>query len=212
MLRTSFVILSFFLFSGILCAQKELFRPMKDTSAFRQKIDVMAKSTQSIESDFQQVKELSALTEKVTSKGHFCFKKENLLRWEYTTPYKYMILINKDKILIKDEARITRYDMNSNKIFKEINDIMIASVQGNILKSGKFRVVFFENEKGYKLELYPLAKGMKESLKKINMYFDKAVSSVMKIEMEEPSGDSTIIDFMNKKLNGDIPASKFILN
>jgi outer membrane lipoprotein-sorting protein len=185
---------------------------MKDTSAFRQKIDVMAKNTLSIESDFLQVKELSALTEKVTSKGHFCFKKENLLRWEYTTPYKYMILINKDKILIKDEARITRYDMNSNKIFKEINDIMIASVQGNILKSGKFKVVFLENEKEYKLELYPLAKGMKESLKKINMYFDKAVSSVVKIEMEEPSGDSTLIDFMNKKLNGDIPDSKFILN
>jgi outer membrane lipoprotein-sorting protein len=185
---------------------------MKDTSAFRKKIDVMAKATFSIESDFVQVKELSALTEKVTSKGHFCFKKENLLRWEYTSPYKYMILINREKILIKVETRVTRYDMNSNKIFKEINDIMIASVQGNILKSGKFRVVFLENEKEYKLELYPLAKGMSGSLKKINMYFDKAVSSVVKIEMEEPSGDSTLIDFMNKKLNGDIPESKFILN
>jgi outer membrane lipoprotein-sorting protein len=152
------------------------FKPLADTIHFKAKMETMAKVTQTIESDFVQVKDLSALTEKVTSKGHFCFKKENLLRWEYSTPYKYMILINKEKILIKDEAKITRYDMNSNKVFKEINDLMIASVQGNILRTGKFKVVFWENDKEYKLELFPLEKGMKGSLKKINMYFDKAVT------------------------------------
>ena len=192
-------------------ASAQGYKAMKDTVGFKQKIDLMAKNTKSIESDFVQVKDLSALTEKVTSKGHFCFKKENLLRWEYSTPYKYMILINKDKILIKDEAKVTKYDMNSNKVFKEINDLMIASVQGNILRSGKFRIVFLESEKDYKLELYPLVKGMKESLKKIDMYFDKAVSSVVKLQMEEPSGDTTLIEFLNKKLNGEIPDDKFLI-
>jgi outer membrane lipoprotein-sorting protein len=196
----------------ILLAQKTVYIPMKDTVVFKQKIDLMARNTNSIESDFIQVKDLSSvMTEKITSKGHFCFKKENLLRWEYNTPYKYMIVINKDKIVIKDEAKTTRYDMNSNKVFKEINDLMIASVQGNILKSGKFRVTFLEGDKEYKLELVPLVKGMKESLKRINMYFDKSVSSVIRLEMEEPSGDSTLIDFTNKKLNGDIPESRFIV-
>ncbi len=198
------------LLPGFLLAQNGTYKPMRDTVAFKQKIDQMAKNTNSIESDFVQVKDLSALTEKVTSKGHFRFRKENLLRWEYTTPYKYMIVINKEKIVIQDESKTTRYDMNSNKVFKEINDLMIASVQGNILKTGKFRVVFLESDKDYKLELYPLAKGMKESLQ-INMYFDKSVSSVVKLEMVEPTGDSTLIDFTNKKLNGDIPESAFIV-
>ena len=99
--------------------------------------------------------------------------------------------------------------MNSNKVFKEINDIMIACVQGNIFKSGKFKVSYFENDKYYKLELVPLQKNMKESLKKINMYFDKNVTSVAKLDMIEPNDDYTTLEFINKKLNGPVADNIF---
>lgn len=180
------------------------FKSVKDTAALRLKVEQMSKTVNSIESDFTQEKNLSLLSEKILSKGHFVFKKENLLRWEYNTPYKYLIVINKDKIWIKDEKKTAKYDMNSNKVFKEINDIMIACVQGNIFKSGKFKVAYFENEKYYKLELTPLQKNMKESLKKINMYFDKSVTSVTKLDMVEPNDDYTTLEFINKKLNGAV--------
>lgn len=185
------------------------FKAVKDTFALRQKVEQMSKTVNSIESDFTQEKNLSMLSEKIMSKGHFVFKKENLLRWEYQTPYKYLIVINKDKIWIKDEKKTNKYDMNSNKVFKEINDIMIACVQGNIFKSGKFKVAYFENDKYYKLELYPLQKNMKESLKKINMYFDKNVTSVSKLDMIEPNDDYTTLEFTTKKLNGPIADNIF---
>lgn len=185
------------------------FKSVKDTAALRLKVEQMSKTVNSIESDFTQEKNLSLLSEKILSKGHFVFKKENLLRWEYNTPYKYLIVINKDKIWIKDEKKTAKYDMNSNKVFKEINDIMIACVQGNIFKSGKFKVAYFENEKYYKLELTPLQKNMKESLKKINMYFDKSVTSVTKLDMVEPNDDYTTLEFINKKLNGAVADNIF---
>lgn len=194
------------------------FKPVKDTVLLKSKIESMSQKTTSIESDFTQVKNLNMLSEKITSKGHFWFqveqqsgKKQNYLRWEYLTPYQYSIVINKDKILIKDESKVKKYDMNSNKVFKEINDIMIACVNGNILKSNKFKITYFENDSHYKLELVPSVKGMKESLKKINMYFDKNVTSVVKLDMIEPGDDITIIDFSNKKLNASIAPEKFML-
>lgn len=188
------------------------FKAMKDTLAFRQKVDRMSKETNSIESDFIQVKNLTMLSEKISSKGNFSFQKQNNLRWEYSEPYKYVIVINKDKILIKDENnKVKKYDMNANKVFKEINDIMISCVNGEILKSNKFRVHYFESDKSYKLELIPLLKSMKESLKKINMYFDKSVTSVVKLEMVENGDDTTTIDFMNKKINAPVSPDKFIL-
>lgn len=187
----------------------QTYKPVKDTSALRVKVELMSKTINSIESDFTQEKNLSLLSEKIVSKGHFVFKKENMLRWEYTVPYKYLIVINKDKIWIKDEKKTSKYDMNSNKVFKEINDIMVACVQGNIFKSGKFNVAYFENDKFYKLELLPLQKNMKESLKKINMYFDKNVTSVSKLDMIEPNDDYTILDFINKKLNGKVAENIF---
>lgn len=198
----------FFIFLSSL-ALGQTFKPVKDTSALRAKIEMMSKTVNSIESDFTQEKNLSLLSEKILSKGHFVFKKENLLRWEYSTPYKYLIVINKEKIWIKDDKKTSKYDMNSNKVFKEINDIMIACVQGNIFKSGKFKLAYFENEKYFKLELVPLQKNMKESLKKINMYFDKNVTSVSKLDMIEPNDDYTTLEFINKKLNGQIADNIF---
>lgn len=205
------VILLLFISAGSLFAQSP-FKPMKDTLVFKQKVDKMSKETNSIESDFIQVKNLAVLSEKITSKGSFSFMKQNNLRWEYTDPYKYIIVINKDKILIKDENnKVKKYDMNANKVFKEINDIMISCVNGDILKSNKFSIHYFENDKGYKLELIPNIKSMKESLKKINMYFDKNVTSVIKLEMVENGDDTTTIDFMNKKLNAPVSPDKFLL-
>lgn len=187
------------------------FKPVKDTLALKEKINAISKTTNSLESDFTQVKNLSMLSEKITSIGHFCFKKQNLLRWEYTSPYTYIIVINKTKVLIKDENKLRKYDMNSNKVFKEINDIMISCIDGDILTSNKFKIAYEENDKGYRLELTPLVKGMKESLKKIYMYFDKAVTSVIKLEMVETTNDFTVIDFTNKKVNGSISDEKFML-
>ena len=187
------------------------YKTVKDTMLLKSMISNMSNQTNSIESDFIQMKNLSMLSEKITSKGHFWFQKQNNLRWEYSEPYKYTIVINKDKILIKDENKVKKYDMNSNKVFKEINDIMISCINGDILNSNKFKLQYFENDKTYRLELVPGNKAMKESLKKINMYFDKNVTSVIKLEMIEPGGDITTIDFNNKKLNAAISSEIFML-
>ncbi|MGZ3884937.1 MAG: LolA family protein [Bacteroidia bacterium] len=198
-----------FLMLVVNAAMAQSFKPVKDTAALKLRIEAMSKATNAIESDFTQEKNLSVLSEKVNSKGHFSFKKENMLRWEYTTPYKYLIVINKDKIWIRDEKKTTKYDLNSNKVFKEINDVMISSVQGTIFKSNKFKVSYYENDKYYKLELIPQVAAMKESLKKINMYFDKTVTSVSKLDMIEPNDDYTTLEFVNKKLNGSLPDTVF---
>lgn len=196
-----------FLFPLVMYSQN--FKMVKDTALLKQKIENMSKATSSIESDFTQEKNLSMLSEKVISKGHFVFKKENLLRWEYSSPSKYLIVINKDKVLIKDEKKTTKYDMNSNKVFKEINDIMLSCVQGTIFRSNKFKTMYFENEKFYKLELLPQAKNMKNTFKKINLYFDKTVTSVAKMEMIENNEDITSLDFTNKKLNAAVSETIF---
>lgn len=203
------LIFLFIIFPFVVFSQN--FKQVKDTLALKTKIESMSKTTTSIESDFVQEKNLNMLSEKIISKGHFIFKKDNLLRWEYNSPTKYLIVINKDKIMIKDEKKTTKYDMNSNKVFKEINDIMLSCVQGTIFKSNKFKTAYFEGDKYYKLELVPQAKNMKETFKKINLFFDKSVTSVAKMEMVEVSEDVTTIDFSNKKLNATIPENTFII-
>ncbi|MEI6489266.1 MAG: outer membrane lipoprotein carrier protein LolA [Bacteroidota bacterium] len=187
------------------------FSLVKDTAAFKQKMDMQSKIINSIESDFSQEKYLSVMSEKIISKGHFCFKKANMLRWEYFDPYKYIIAINKDKMYIKDNGKVNKYDINSNKMFKSINEMMMNTVQGNLLNNKDYKARIYESEKQYLLELSPLQKGAKDFLKVIQLYIDKADYAVVQVKMIEPSDDYTSIEFTNRKNNQSIDETKFIL-
>lgn len=185
------------------------FKPVKDTASFKSKMESQSKLINSIESDFTQEKYLSVMSEKIITKGHFLFKKVNMLRWEYTDPYKYVIAINKDKMFIKDNGKVNKYDINSNKMFKSINEMMVNTVQGNLLNNKDYKAKYFENDKNYLLELSPLQKGAKDFLKVIQLYVDKNDFSVVKVKMIEPSEDYTTIDFLNRKTNQPIADEKF---
>ncbi len=190
-------------------AQSKEFKTMKDTASFKTNLQEKAKRTNTLESNFVQEKNLSMLSEKIISKGHFYFKKTNLLRWEYFTPSAYLIVINKDKIFIKDGKKVNKYDSNSNKMFKGINDMMLHSVQGNVLNHKDFKISYLENEKYFLVKMHPKAKEMKAYLEEIAMYFDKSDYSVSKIITTELSGDYTSIEFSGKKTNESIADSQF---
>ena len=204
-------IISFFLIMTIsfgLFAQNA--KPLKDTVLFKNKLAEMTLKIKTIESDFVQEKRIDVLSEDITSDGHFCFKKENRIRWEYTTPTKYLIIINDTKITVKDNKKESNFDAKSNKVFAEVNDMLSKSMRGDIMGIGnKYRLQYFEEEKFYLVKMTPTAKAMKEFLKEIHLYFDKTDYTVMKVKMLEPSGDYTFISFKNKKLNEPVADEKF---
>ncbi|MGQ0829944.1 MAG: LolA family protein [Bacteroidota bacterium] len=187
------------------------FKPLKDTVAFKQKMESQSKLINSIESDFTQEKYLSVMSEKIITKGYFHFKKTNMLRWEYTDPLKYLIVISKDKMFIKDKGKVSKYDINSNKMFKSINEMMVNTVQGNLLDSKDYKAKYYENDKQYLLELSPVQKAAKDFLKYIHLYIDKTDYAVVKVKMIEPGDDYTTIDFTNRKTNQPIGDEKFII-
>lgn len=149
------------------------------------------------------------MSEKIITKGHFYFKKVNMLRWEYTDPYKYVIAINKDKMFIKDNNKITKYDINSNKMFKSINEMMVNTVQGNLLNNKDYKPSYYENEKNYLVELTPVQKAAKDFLKNIYLFIEKTDYAVVKVKLSEPGDDYTTIDFTDRKTNQPIADEKF---
>ncbi len=185
------------------------FKPLKDTTAFKKKMQEQSQLINSMESNFTQEKYLSVMSEKIITKGHFFFKKVNMLRWEYTDPYNYVIAINKDKMFIKDNNKVTRYDINSNKMFKSINEMMVNTVQGNLLNNKDYRHLIYESEKNYLIELTPVQKMTRDFLKNIYLYVDKTDYAVVKVKLTEPGDDYTTIDFTERRSNQQIPDEKF---
>ncbi len=190
-------------------AQHTGYTQLTDLSKFKAQFTATAQKTTSIKSDFVQEKNLSMLAEKITSKGKFWFKKDNMVRMEYTQPSKYLMIINKDNILVRDEQKENKINTKSNKLFQQINKIIVDCVQGSILSNPDFKVKVFENKGSYLVELSPLSKGIKDFFKSINISVDKKDNSVSNIDMEEPSGDNTTIHFINKEVNANLPDALF---
>ena len=192
-------------------AQYNGFSPVKDQERFRLNFTAAAQKTISIKSDFTQEKVLSMLSEKIVSKGKFWFKKENRVRMEYTHPYQYLMILNKDKVYVKDGQKESKLSTRSNKVFQQINKIMIDCMQGTMLNNSDFKTRIFENKGQSLVELVPVSKGLKELFRAITVTIENKDFSVSVIEMQELSGDNTIIRFINKDLNADIQDKLFVI-
>ncbi len=198
--------------SYFLSAQ-ESFKPMANIEAFKSDLVTMSASTQTIISDFIQEKNLSVLSEKIISKGQLYFKKPNNIRWEYTEPYRYLIIISHNQLYTRDDKNNHLYDTQSNVLFQEMNRFITGCIQGDILENDQdYLTEYFESKTRYYVKLIPRAEKMKQMLNEVQIYFNKGDLTVSSLKMVESGEDYTLIDFINKMVNTDIPLEKFSFN
>ena len=200
---------SFMMIFFISSAQFTGYKPVSDASAFKQVFTAASLKITSVKCDFMQEKNLSMLSEKMISRGKFWYKKPGLLRMEYLQPFQYLMIFNKTDVLIKDGDKENKISSKSNKLFGQINDIMVDCIRGTVLQNPDFNTSAFEGKQDFLIELSPTAKNLKEYFKSIQLKVDKKDFSAISIEMIEQSGDNTIIHFTNKELNAIIPNSIF---
>lgn len=193
-------------------AQEKNENSIKDPSKLIEQINLASSKTNSITADFNQVKEMSFLEEKATSSGKFYFEKEKKLRWEYTQPFSYAIILNNDRLRIIDEGKSKDFEAGSNRMFMEISNIMTGMVNGTLLNSPKFTTSWSGAPGYYLAELIPTGTDMKDYLSRIELKVNKQDFTVDELKMFEKSGDYTLISFHNKKLNETIPAEIFRLD
>ena len=166
-----------------------------------------------LECRFIQKKTISVLSETVTSEGLMYYKKEDKLRWQYNKPYSYLFILNRGKVLIKNENRTDKFDTNSNKLFKEISEIMLGSVRGNLLIGNKkFSSQYFVGTSVNVIKLTPHNKDLKQLMQAINLTISKTDWLVKSIEMQEKGGDNTVITFTEKNVNKTISDDLFYIN
>ncbi len=196
-------------FSGL--AQTDSFKPIQNLEQFKKTFSVESKKVNSISSTFQQEKVLSLLEEKMVSDGRFWFKRENKIRIEYQHPFAYLLIIKNDEIMIKDHDKQNRMNVKSNKLFQQINQIILDCVQGSILDNKDFSVAASENSAFYQLEMKPLSKGLQDFFSRVVVLVDKKDFTASELSLYEAGGDYTTIHFSNKLLNANIPDSVFDL-
>ena len=204
------ILILFLLSLGIANAQR---KPLDATTIhlIKEGVSLAATKTETISSDFTQEKEMSILNDKIMTSGKFFFKKGQLLRWEYIHPFSYIIVIRGDVITIQDEGEVRSFNTQTNRVFTEVNRIIIGSVRGTLLDDENFSSDYDLSNGHYIVRLTPVSATLKESLNRIVIYLNKMDFTVDKLEMFESAGDFTRITFLNKQLNQPLSDEVFIL-
>lgn len=190
-------------------AQPKGFTSVKNVQLFQATMAKANASLQTIVSDFNQIKNLSLLSDKIKSKGKFYFKKEDKVRIEYTSPYTYLLVMNSGKVMVKDEQKTSKINANGNKALQSVNRIMIDCMRGTVLSNPDFKATVFENGNNYLLALAPVTADMKKMFSRIDVYLDKKSFEVDRLTMTEQGGDFTDMNFTNTQRNTTINEGLF---
>jgi len=176
-------------------------------------INLAAQQIQTLQCDFTQTKVLSILNDKLVSSGTMTFAQPSKLRWTYTTPYNYTLIITDEKVHIAKGSKRNSIDVQSSRFFQEIAQMMAGSVTGKCLtQTQDFSVTMQMGDTYYIAVLTPKGKQLRKMFQKIRLTFDKTRKVVTQVELTEPSGDTTQIVFQQIRQNQPVSDKTFTLD
>lgn len=201
-----------FLSSGLpVCSQTKL--TAEQQKQIIEKVDKAASSVSEMQCEFTQTKTMKLLSKEMQSKGIMYYKKPNKLRWQYTSPYDYTFIMNGDKVQIKSTKSTKNIDVQGNKIFRQITNIVLNSITGGTLKSSSdFVVEVYKTDKDYFAKLFPKKKELKQLYEYIELHFNPALTMVSSVKMAEKTGDVTVVRLSNTKFGTTIDEKMFAVH
>ena len=153
------------------------------------------------------------LNKEMQSSGMMYYKSPNKLRWQYTSPYDYTFILNGDKVKIKSSRTNQNINVQDNKMFRQITNIILNSMTGKGLKnSSDFTVEVYKNGSYYFAKLYPKKKELKQIFQVIEIYFNVNLTMVSSVKLEEKTGDVTWVRLYNPKTSVTLNESLFNTN
>jgi outer membrane lipoprotein-sorting protein len=200
--------LIFFTFCGITSFAQD-FKPAGNPDKILADLRKSSQSTTSIQADFKEEKYLSFLKEPEKSSGVFYFKKDDRMRWEQQTPFKYIILINGDKLRVQDGSKEKNVGA-AGRMAGQIKQVMLGLVNGDFQQSKAFTQVCMESTDQYLVVLTPTNKRMRNVYAKINLVFPKNTLRLKELTFFEKGGDKSVMRFQNEKFNQPIAESVFL--
>lgn len=176
---------------------------------FKAKVQKTAQNTQTIVSDFNQIKHLSVLDNDISSKGKLVFKAPNLVKWDYLEPYQNTAIFRDNQLIVTNEGKKDKIDLSSNKLFRSLNMLIVNSIKGDMFDESQFELSYFKYDLGYLVKFTPKDKRMKKFISSFELKFSNTTAEVEEVKLLEPNDDYTLIIFQNRKVNTNVSETAF---
>ena len=161
-----------------------------------------AVSMQTLQCRFMQEKISSMLAEPTVAEGTMHYAAPDRLRWEYTKPYAFALVVNGERIVKVTDGKAEVVDGKSNRMYQGIVSIIMGSASGKkLFDTSVFDVVMYDDNEFWRAEMTPKRRDMKRMFSQLVFRFDKKSKVISCVEFKEAGGDITSIRFEDIKLN-----------
>ncbi len=166
-----------------------------------------AQNIKSIRADFIQRKNLQMLSRPMISKGTFLYSSPESIRWEYFSPVRSILLMDKGKITryVKHGGRFSEDSSGSLRAMQVVMNEIMNWIKGCFNCNSDFNT---QLERG-RVTLTPKTPAMKKIIGKIELTLSKTPGIIKSIKIFETGNNSTVILFQNAVLNRPIPRKLF---
>jgi outer membrane lipoprotein-sorting protein len=188
------------------CAQT--FKPVASPEKVFTELRKASQGVNSVQASFTEEKYLSVLKEPERSTGIFYYKKNDKMRWEQKHPFKYVILINGDRLRVQDAGKEKSVGQ-AGRMAAQIKELMIGLVNGDFQQNKAFTQTCEESGDQYMVVLTPVNRRLKNVYTKITMLFPKNTLRLKELSFIEKNGDKSVMKFSNEKIDQPIADSLF---
>lgn len=159
---------------------------------------------------FVQEKTSSMLAEPSVAEGTMHYAKPDMMRWEYTAPYAFALIVNGERIMKVTDGKAEELKGGSGRMYQGMVNLIMGSASGkNLFDTTVFDVALFDDDQFWKAEMTPKRRDMKRMFSQLVFRFDKKTRGISRVEFKDANGDITSIRFEDIELNEAIGEGLF---
>ena len=190
----------FVVFSLMVTAQTQLSE--SQTNEVMASLTKAAASMQSMQCRFVQEKTSSMLSEPSVAEGTMHYAAPDRMRWEYTKPYAFALVVNGERIVKVTDGKAEVLGGNAGRMYQGMVNLIIGSASGKkLFDTTVFDIVLYDDNGFWRADLTPKRRDMKRMFSQLVFRFDKKTNGISRVEFVSANGDVTSIRFEEIKVN-----------
>ena len=167
-------------------------------------------SMQSMQCRFVQEKTSTMLAEPSVAQGTMHYAAPDRMRWEYTTPYAFALVVNGDRIVKVTDGKAEVLEGNAGRMYQGMVGLIMGSASGKkLFDTTVFDITLYDDNSFWRADMIPKRRDMKRMFNQLVFRFDKKTNGISRVEFVEAGGGTTSIQFEEIKLNGKIGEEQF---
>ncbi len=169
-----------------------------------------AKNVRTFEADFVQTRSLKILKKPIVSRGKISFRRPVNLRWEYASPIKSVLLVRDGKVnrYIRRGKGFTADSSTRLQAMKTVLEEINRWLSGNFSASKTFQPILHQGPP-VTVELTPIEPEFRRVIQKVVLSLGVRPGTLDSINIHEGDNNVTRIQFLNVRVNTNVPDSRF---